>query len=208
MPADGRLRLRYDCQNVSTTGVELDLYLKFSDNSEPRLLPLDKIHERYVVLIAPARIGKVTATNDDLRLHEIGVHLRGSVLGDATPLLEISLFTTVPLRENTYTRQCSIDKIRFESRGEDEHAHSRLCWNYTDDGPEMQPYSDITGPFSDFLVAVDSVRIGRAHVLECMVSQGILERFAGKEVGVEVTGIGFDGRKLASTASTLHFTSV
>jgi hypothetical protein len=207
MPADGSLRVSVHCHNMAPTSAELNIYLKFSDNGEPRLLPVDKMHKKFFVEIVPASTSTSTDADGDLRLHEIGVHLRGFIEGETVPILEIVSLSIIPFQDYKFARHCSISDIRIENRGQSEHAHRRVCWNYTEDYKEMQgslPCSEITGHFSHFQVTIDNVQIGRAYALEHILHQHILDERAGQEVKVEVIGVGFDGRTLASTTSTLR----
>jgi hypothetical protein len=207
MPADRSLRLGVSCQNVAPTDVEVNLYLKFSNDSEPRLLLVDKVHKEYTIPIFSVTVGTPSDAEEVARLHEVGVHLRGFSGEGSAPVLEVSTIQITSFEDHKFGRNCAINHVRIESRGQDENAHSRVCWSYTEEYDKMQrgsPYSDITGPFSYFRVTVDNVQIGISYALEHIVNQHILDDRAGKEVKVEVTGVGFDGRTLASTTSTLR----
>jgi hypothetical protein len=66
------------------------------------------------------------------------------------------------------------------------------------------PYSNTTGIFSHFALNFDGLQIGRAYAVEYLLSESLVNDLAGKEVEVEIVGIGFDGRTLVRKATMLR----
>lgn len=70
---------------------------------------------------------------------------------------------------------------------------SCLSWKFNNEsrnagpGDDGLPYSDITGPFSFFMIEIDGQQVGRAYATEYVL------RDIGDESDVRITGIGFDG---------------
>jgi hypothetical protein len=206
MAANGSLKLRATCRNLTTTnmGAVPCLYLKFNEMKEPQRLPIDHTEGSSTintVIVAPSRRG------EDVRLTEIGVYFSGASGAGFVDILEIYSISIMSSAHRSAKANSSIHDVHFEHRGDGENRHVRLCWEYSDRASERMsgvPYSECTGPFSHFLVSVDGKLTGRAYSLECIVSKEITKESAGKEVVVEVIGVGFDGRDLARETSTLR----
>jgi hypothetical protein len=148
----------------------------------------------------------------NVRLQELGVHLTGvptTTVGETVRLLEIQEIRIVTFdveRASQYI--CAIDNVRVENRGEGESRHTRLCWDFDDTTrsrrrTEGMPYSKITGPFSYFRIRIDESELGRAYALEHVLNKKVIDRLAGRDVEVLLTGIGFDGRNLAEVSIQL-----
>jgi hypothetical protein len=148
------------------------------------------------------------------RVQELGIFVMGVstvAVGETVRLLEILGIRIVPhaVEKEAALLTSSIDKIRFENRSEGESQHTRLCWDFHDTTRprrriEGMPYSEITGPFSYFRIRIDGLELGRAYALEHVLNKKVIDRLAGRDIEVVLTGIGFDGRKLAEMSIQLH----
>jgi len=147
------------------------------------------------------------------RIQELGVRvkglLRGTVQGPVrlVGIKEICISPVADLPKNSSLR---IKEVRVEKRGEGESRHVRLCWDYEDDMDSERwkiadmPWSHITGPFSHFEVRSNGLLVGKAYALELVLNEEFVERHAGQEIEIEITGIGFDARTLAETKVELQ----
>jgi hypothetical protein len=162
----------------------------------------------------PHRItGDIKIRKPETRLLEIGAHLKGlpgSGIGETIRLLEVLKICIMPESASQASQlSTSIENIRFAYHGEEQNKHARLCWEYrvaedAERKTEGIPYSEITGPFSHFLVRFNGFNVGRVYALEHPISEEVAGRITEEEVDVEVTGIGFDGRELAKNSVKLH----
>lgn len=51
---------------------------------------------------------------------------------------------------------------------------------------------------------LDGLKLGRAYATEHVLPASLMERLRGHEVVANVTGIGFDGRQLATASAALQ----
>ncbi|KAF2182736.1 glycoside hydrolase family 85 protein [Zopfia rhizophila CBS 207.26] len=198
-----KIRSRYP---LRIPGASASYYLKFTTGR--RLLPLrevDRIQTTQAAVI-PGPDNWQTG-----RLREIGVHLQAPPLIAEEPVraVEIMDVCIIPRSAVEHKYVCSINDIRIENRRAENTEHWRLCWTYRveewwDDKVPGTPYSEITGPFSHFLISVDGLSVGRAYALEYILCQSLVNVLAGEGVEVTVTGVGFDGRRLADRTMHLH----
>jgi hypothetical protein len=210
MPADGSRRIEVVCRNVMpSAGAMPSLYLKFSSveghqTRQPQELSIRETGEVYTIT---AQIGVPSDSGEVVRLEELGIHLE-SFSGEGTvPVAELLSISIVPLAYFGISEASMIGNIRLEHRGQGENEHMRICWDYKV-SPEMRhsgmPYSNTTGSFSHFALNFDGLRIGRAYAVEYLLSGSLVNDLAGKEVEVEIAGIGFDGRTLVRKATMLR----
>lgn len=202
------LHFRASCRNLldSSKGSMISFYL--SSTSGFQLLPIPNGDGIQSVNI---NAGMANGSTPNARLRELGICLRGSVgsIGEAVKILEVLDICILPPSTLPTLHSYGISNIRVESRGNGEREHIRLCWTLNsriDDAEprtEGMPYSGITGPFSYFNIQLDGLRLGRAYALEHPLLETFVERFKDREVEVEITGIGFDGRKFAENKALL-----
>jgi hypothetical protein len=206
MAANGSLKLRATCRNLTTTsmGAVPCLYLKFNKTKKSQRLPIDHTEGSSTidtVIVTPS------CRVEDVRLTEIGVYFSGASGAGIVDILEIYSISIMSSAHRGAKAKYSIHDVHFEHRGDGENRYVRLCWEYNgraDERVSGVPFSERTGPFSHFLVSVDGKLTGRAYALECIVSKEITNESAGEELVVEVIGVGFDGRDLARETSTLR----
>jgi hypothetical protein len=80
---------------------------------------------------------------------------------------------------------------------------SLLSWRFNNEvwnaslGDDGLPYSDITGPFSFFMIEIDGRQVGRAYAME-YVLRGVRD-----ESNVRITGMGFDGEVICVYTGSL-----
>ncbi|KAF2119007.1 glycosyl hydrolase family 85-domain-containing protein [Lophiotrema nucula] len=139
------------------------------------------------------------------RLQEIGVYLSAPHLG--TDVARLVVFKEILIQacpsSSKAERQCSVENLKLERRGEDETKHWRLCWSYTHDKEQSQlgiPYSEMTGPFSHFRISLNGVEVGRSYALEYVVTEKLLRGVKNQDEGsmeVSIAGLAFDGTVLA-----------
>jgi hypothetical protein len=212
MPANGSLQLEIFCREISlsTSSATVSFYLKTTEGVHFVSVPASDG-------IQPDRItSDVRFKTPGTRLLELGVCLQGSPVTateETTRLLEVLEIRIMPKSALQISQLSSpIERIRFESRGEDENKHIRLCWNFKNvEGADREiegiPCSEITGPFSHFLIRVDGLNIGRAYALEHPLNPKLIARITGKEVDVEIIGIEFSGRERARNGVKLRLLS-
>lgn len=205
MPADGSLRLSISSRHLlQLPDAAASFYLKFSSGTK-----LLKLEEKDNLQSTEAILHLGSGREALGRLCEIGVHLQAPPLRPhPVQILEVQEIRIVP-RSAPSQINCGIHNVRVETRRQWKSEHRRLCWMYQAADPSRlmlldMPYSDITGPFSHFLVRIDGLHVGRAYALEYVVPQSLGDELAGREVEVEVTGIGFDGRTLAHKHARLR----
>jgi hypothetical protein len=204
MPADGTLRLTVTCRNLMATGSLVPgLYLKFISHKDQstEMLSIDATEDVCTV----STIVGMPHANKNMRLEELGFHLGGSDDEGIAQILEMYSISIVPIGYPLTPCACTIHNIRVGHRGEGENTHVRVWWDYVNAQPSTHgiPHSELTGPFSYFIIKLDEMRVGRAYALECVVPKDILETLRDKEVAVKITGVGFDGSTLACATTTL-----
>ncbi|KAH7089918.1 glycosyl hydrolase family 85-domain-containing protein, partial [Paraphoma chrysanthemicola] len=213
MPADGTRRIVVTCRNVAAgLSAKTSFYLKFSeiDGRPPQNLQLLSIDKSGEICTITAQIevpARVDTSVEDVRLDELGFLLHGYNGTGSAPIVEVFSISVVPVDFLRLSTAPTIDNIRIESRGQGENEHMRLCWDYVAGRAARHvemPHSEITGPFSHFTLRIDGLQVGRAHALEYVLNQNLAKDLASKDVAVDVTGVGFDGRKLANTTTTLR----
>ncbi|KAI4911266.1 uncharacterized protein J4E92_010322 [Alternaria infectoria] len=207
MPADGSLQLSmvldsYD--NLRPPEMEdmtIFLYFKSGKTMHYHTLHLSR---KPIVLL------------DDIpgaRIQELGIQVKGPLMGSLRGPVRLIGFKEIcisPTLKVPPSSSFRIKEARVEKRGEGENKHVRLCWNYEDDAAKSEsktagmPWSNVTGPFSHFEIRSKGLLFAKAYALEHVLNERFVERYAGQEVGVEVTGIGFDGRILAEAKVVLQ----
>jgi hypothetical protein len=98
--------------------------------------------------------------------------------------------------------------MQLEKRGEGEREHVRLGWSFkhqarTNWKDAEIPCSDLTGPFSHFIIYADGTMLGKAYALEHILKKRFVEKNAGTTVDFELVGVGFDGQTLAKSSAKL-----
>jgi hypothetical protein len=203
MPANGSLQLAVTCRNLWPVEGALSIYLKFLDYQEPQLVPIDMAES---ICTIKAVVGK--SPHSDIRIDELGFHFDGSCGGEETmAVLEIYSISIIPLQHSQNSDMHTIHGARLERCGDGENKHIRLHWKCTDNAAVRVrglPYSEITGPFSHFVVRLAGIRVGSVYGLECIIGKGFVKMPESKEVVAEITGIGFDGQRLACQTTTLR----
>lgn len=211
-PDDAILWLTITYRNVllDTTS----LYLKYRSEEDPSKqytyrFPLLRDETADVMSTLSTNIPLPTVSNHRCRLVELGVHLDRTVSEDDVPVLEIFSIGIMPAQQIPFIETYNISKVRTSECGGGENKHLRLCWSFSDETTEHSriegvPHSPITGPFSHFQLRLDGLDLGRAYALEHVLSAVMVENFAGRDVEVNITGVGFDGEKLASCSSRLR----
>ncbi|KAF2202309.1 hypothetical protein GQ43DRAFT_413956 [Delitschia confertaspora ATCC 74209] len=210
MPADGSLGLKINYSHLSPSPKsQTGFYLRFSDDSTAvfYVKEASSIRTLQEPVISQSRAG----TGDLVTLQEVGVYLKAPLLGfelayENYPirLIDIKSISITPI--HTIAPSCHINNIRLERRGTNQSSQWRLCWDFSDEGKEQAvmlgvPYSDLTGPFSHFLVSIDGLSVGRAYALEYILCQALVDKFNAKgadRVTVIVTGVGFGGEYLVN----------
>jgi hypothetical protein len=205
MAVNNGLKLRATCRNLMSTnmGAVPCLYLKFNKMKKSQRLPIEYMEGSCTI---EAMIATPSCRGEDVRLIEIGVHFSGVSGEGIVDILELYSISITPSKYYSGSFKHNIRDIRTERRGDGENRHVRLCWSYTDCANERTsgvPYSEVTGPFSHFLVGIDGTPVGRAYALECILSNEVTDE-TGKALVVEVIGVGFDGRNVARQTSTLR----
>ena len=118
-----------------------------------------------------------------------------------SPLLVAEIMSICVRRSRKATRNYTISDAIFV---EIDESDSVLSWKFNNEAwnaiPEDVglPYSDLTGPFSFFLIEIDARQAGRAYAME-YVLRGI-----GDESDVRITGIGFDGEVICVYTGSLR----
>ncbi|KAF1961387.1 hypothetical protein CC80DRAFT_464258 [Byssothecium circinans] len=200
MPADGSLQLSIRFNNLlQASDATTRFYLKFSDCYQFLSCDAKRIPDHPIL-----KNGK----GDHERLHEIGVHFQAPHLGEEScRVLEVQEICILPHLHNTVGQDLTIDDVCIAKLGEGESEHQRLYWRYYDEEKSGSPRSgvpssDITGPFSHFLIKIDGLEIGRAYALEHVLPK--MEDLEEGDVAVEIIGLGFDGRQLARIAKQVR----
>lgn len=217
MPADGALYLRVLCRNLKpfSDGIP-NFYLEFGN--EDNSAEISSMNRHHVPFLNHNSIETITTTiksptnAPSARLTEIGIHLNTSAsTASPTSILEIMQISITPVDYHVTPSSHVITNIHLENRGEEETAHARLCWDIQETQSaettrdERIPYSEITGPFSYFLLEIDGNTLGRAYAVEHVLRQEVLGHLRNREVSVRVTGVGFDGRELCHEHVTIKF---
>ena len=145
------------------------------------------------------------------RIEEVGIQVKGPLRGTLKGPVRLIGFKEIcisPTSDRPPSSSFRIKEVRVEKRGEGENKHVRLCWDYEDAAKSESktagmPWSDITGPFAHFSIRSKGLLAAKAYALKHILNEKFVERYAGQEIEIEVTGIGFDGRTLAETKVTL-----
>ncbi|KAH7393063.1 glycosyl hydrolase family 85 protein [Pyrenochaeta sp. MPI-SDFR-AT-0127] len=205
MPANGSLYFRVNCRNLlgPITNTLVSFYLKFTSGHQFLAIPTsDGIQS------LESKIG--TVQDPSLRLQEFGIHVQWSPTVDAGALrlVEIAEICILPQSALKVSKSCTIRNIHVEHRGEGKNMNTRLCWDYGIAGDFESingiPYSETTGPFSYFFIRLNGVTLGRAYALEHPLLTNTMDRFKGEDIEIEVSGVGFDGQKLAQRSIKLR----
>ena len=118
-----------------------------------------------------------------------------------SPLLVAEIMSICVRRSSKAARNYTISDatlVQIDETG------SVLSWKFNNEAwnasPEDDglPYSDLTGPFSFFMIEIDGRQVGRAYAME-YVLRGI-----GDELDVRITGIGFDGEVICVYTGSLQ----
>ncbi|KAF2789593.1 glycoside hydrolase family 85 protein [Melanomma pulvis-pyrius CBS 109.77] len=135
------------------------------------------------------------------RLQEIGIHLVAPPFKqELVRVAEVMEICITPLSSASMCAY-SIDGVRVESRGEGETSHQRLCWNCNIGEQDVPfhpgiPYSDVTGPFSYFVIHIDEIEVGRAYALEHILAKSLINCLRSEGGKVSIIGVGFNGTLL------------
>ncbi|OCL10608.1 glycoside hydrolase family 85 protein [Glonium stellatum] len=208
MPADGSLQATATFRCCwSSPELHVGFYLKLGNKIN--YTPLWNTRGETKTLDFPVeRVdGSDEASND--RLHELGIFLKGSRIGELTLLVEVIEVTIAPVTRPN--QPYCIENIRTEARGEGDRLHWRLAWEYHEivkNGRESAiqsvqipgyPYSDITGPFAYFMLEFNGCCVGRAYALEFVLCNALVEQMKS-DTGTKVRAVGvhFDGKRCES----------
>ncbi|KAI4725921.1 hypothetical protein E4T49_06353 [Aureobasidium sp. EXF-10728] len=144
---------------------------------------------------------------EELQGNEPGMYLTGLSLRveghikTITDTLLVDIMSICVRRRSKAGRKYTIYEATL---AEIDETMSCLSWKFNNKvrnaSPEDDglPYSDVTGPFSFFVIEVDGQEVGRAYALEYLL------RGVGDESGVRITGMGFDGEVLCVYTSSLR----
>ncbi|KAJ4287646.1 hypothetical protein N0V90_012349 [Kalmusia sp. IMI 367209] len=206
MPADGSLQLTISCcYSLPVPGAVTSVYLKTT--SGMKLIPLVEHRELQTVDYV---INPIDQFDRHERLQELGVRLCAPAFTETKQILEINEIRIIPCLVLKTTSHYRICDVSLKSFGEGDTEHWRLRWGYCEGGEatSMIPgvsHSETTGPFSYFAIRFNGMELGRAYAMEHVLPKSLMAGFVGKGVEVVLTGVGFDGRKLASKLQTCHF---
>ncbi|KAF2734863.1 hypothetical protein EJ04DRAFT_492658 [Polyplosphaeria fusca] len=199
MPADGSLHCKITYRRVAKEEFAASFYLKYEDRTA--ILPWSPGRELKVLE------ADIRSREPSSRLKEFGVTLQSKQLGkERLRIAEVTEVCIAPKHMFSKERMCNIHDVYIRRQGDGETRHWRLFWSYTDEeGEDSQqmsiPYSNITGPFSYFLIIVEGRTLGRAYGLEYVVPDSALKEHTG--VAVSIVGVGFDGRHLTTAREEL-----
>jgi hypothetical protein len=207
MPAGRSLKLKIVFQRCLTVSyVSIAFYIKLDSGQQHLSCP-----ESEGVQSIEYTLQEEDTPYESNRLQELGVYVRAPHMNlPPTRVLEVREISIIPLSTSDISGNCSIDVVHFEHRNDSENGHWRLLWTFSDEREEKRkasgiPYSDITGPFSYFLVEIDGLSVGRVYALETILSDHLMNLLKShKEMEVTVTGVGFDGRRLAANTTMLQ----
>ncbi|KAH7117925.1 glycosyl hydrolase family 85 protein-like protein [Dendryphion nanum] len=202
IPAHAPLHLRTSIQyTIRQPGMTVSLYLSFDHHIEYMHLQADDaVRLIETTIFHPPSHGK---------LKEFGVHLRAQNLQlpvQIMSMLDLCITNDADLPE---PGSQAIHSIQLTTQGTGETKHTRLYWEYSAKNPVetmlSTPHSGLTGPFSHFCINVGEVLLGKAYALEYVLRQSIVESLLSDDgTEVAITGIGFDGRVIATEKALLH----
>lgn len=222
MPADGSLRLRISYRDLTETPKGMCFYMKISGTIHS-LVQSDKTRTDHLIDVEIKASDTVARSSS--RLEELGLHSETANDGTHTRLAEVDYICIQPVgsypsrshpnlskrdvsqpRSLQYTlsdgspRTHSIFNVHRKSRDGEATEYTRLCWSHTSSVRSVQgmPYSTVTGSFSYFAIYLDGMILGRAYAAEHELPSSFVEQSKGREVLVNIKGIGFDGQELAS----------
>lgn len=118
-------------------------------------------------------------------------------------LIDVYSLTLRPSGQSYASTEISDLKIEPHGTTADQaNFHHRLVWDYkkATTKPSGLPFSNVTGPFSYFIVKADNVELGRAYTLGFIIDEATYKgwKTANKAVSFTVEGYGFDGNSLGS----------
>ena len=202
MPTNGSLRLSISYLYVLHEKTQI--YLRFADGI--KYIKLEEAKSASQVQSVDCDITTLDRMDADGRLLELGVCVRPVVEKLPTDILRIYDIRIVPQDYSDVSSYYSIQGLNIEKVVVEHVEHWRLQWTYLDKGsdgcgtaltlPKIQ-HSEVTGPFSYFMVEIDDTMVGRSYALEHILPSPFAAGLAGKDVPVILIGIGFDGREIA-----------
>ena len=207
MPADGTLQLSLSYLYPSHNPVlqTLEVYLKFTDSIKK--IKLEDCEPSEKTQTIDQRIKTPEGSTGFGRLLELGVHIRSNAAFEQTTrILDIFEIRIVPQDYPEVSRYYAIHDISIQKRGANNTQHWRLKWDYVDNRLQKNDStstltnilrSDVTGPFSHFVVMMEGLDLGRFYARECVLPAHFVEELAGRYVRCELIGFGFDGREIA-----------
>ncbi|CAD0112706.1 unnamed protein product, partial [Aureobasidium uvarum] len=136
-------------------------------------------------------LGKTASAQRALRLFKLSM--------PAT--LVVAIMSICVRRRSKAGRKCTISDATLT---EVDATMSCLSWKFDDEvwnarrEDDGLPYSDVTGPFSFFVIEVDGQEVRRAYALDYLL------REVGDELAIRITGMGFDGEVLCVYTSSLR----
>lgn len=201
MPADGSLRLRISYRDFRGD-LSFSFYVKVSGN-----IRLFHVNKSRTTNILDTVIRADPHPMSYPRLQELGIYMEPLNIENTMRLAEVDFICIQPVTSEVSTQDHNISNIHTLSRGKGETQHLRLCWSYASSGRSVRgmPSSNITGPFSYFVVHIDDLSIGRAYAAEHILPDSLVKRKYGRKVSAKIEGIGFDGQMLASANTLLQF---
>ena len=143
------------------------------------------------------------------QLREVGVHCKGS-LESLGPFLLLEMTRLVIRRkplDNIPELDFSLQNLRTKERSDTPHQQTRLVWEWRGarhQWPADLPWSEITGPFSHFMISVNGRELGVAYCLEFPL---LKEDFASSSPAMQsfsVVGHGFGGFLTRSSTISLE----
>ena len=141
-------------------------------------------------------------------LVELGVYCQGTIDStDPTRLLQISRLSVLPSKVmDTTGYNFRITNLRIIEQGIAPNAQKRLAWDWLGERvawPDSVPWSNITGPFSHFVVSANERVRGTAYCMEFPLTDKELEG-GGEEISFRVEGNYFGDIAPPSVGTMLH----
>lgn len=229
MPADGSLRLRISYRDFTKPSRHVYFYMKISGTMHSLV---QSGRSRIGQLVVTEIKANDTVSQPNPRLQEIGLFSLTGDAGVCTKLVEVDYICIQPVGSYPSWSQAdslegdisrpgpsldttsvapqqphSIFNVHKESHSGGVTQCTRLCWSHSSGvcPAEGMPYSASTGSFAYFAIYLDDMFLGRAYAAQHELPTSFAEQSAGREVVVNIKGVGFDGRELASTRRKIQF---
>ncbi|KAJ4987523.1 hypothetical protein SVAN01_06980 [Stagonosporopsis vannaccii] len=208
MPADGSLQLRISYRDLTGTFKGIYFYMRISGTTRSLMQsdPFQIDHLIDVTIEAGDTVSQQLAEVDYICVQPIGSYPSRSQSTPSKGAISqpVSLLCTP---SDASKQSYSIFNVHMASHGGRVARCTRLSWSHRSDARSAHgmPYSTSTGSFSYFAIYLDEMFLGRAYAAEHELPTSFIEQSVGHEVLVNVKGVGFDGRELASVITKIRF---